>query len=196
MYINDHDQQAVLWKAFINGDMEAYATIYEKYAKVMYSYGLHYTSDYELIEDSIHDIFVKMHDNRKKLPDVNNIKLYLLISLRNTLLTKLSKSKETFKLEAMDPLISSIHNAEDRIISEEQEIQNKKLLEVIERSLSTRQKQIIYYKYVEQLSYKEIAAIMGINIQSAKNMTQITLKKIRTLFPDIAMVYVLLICFF
>lgn len=174
-----------LWNAFRGGNENAYAKIYEKYAKAMYAYGIRFTNNYELIEDSIHDIFVKLYNDRKKLPEINNIKFYLFVSLKNILFNKKSELKRTFSLDLLEvPLPSPTYTVEEKIIFEEQVAEYKNVLSFINSILSTRQRQVIYYKYVEQLSYKEISTIMDINIQSAKNMSQIALKKIRANFPD------------
>lgn len=197
MCVKNQIQDLAVWKAFVDGDKDAYAAIYKRFAKAMYVYGLHYTSDYELIEDAIHDIFVKIYNDRKKLPEVNNLKFYLFISLRNTLFNRLSKNNETFKLDKIDPLFfASSYNIEEEIILNEKSEQDRKIIKTIEQYLSSRQKQVLYYKYVEQLSYKEIADIMGVNIQSAKNMVQITLKKIRSLLPDLVTFPLFFLLFF
>lgn len=182
---NKQFENLELWNAFKEGQKNAYAEIYEKYAKAMYAYGMRFTNNYELIEDSIHDIFVKLHSDRKKLPEVNNIKFYLFVSLKNTLFNKKSELSKTFSLDLLEThLPSPTFTVEEKIILEEQITEYKNVLSLINSILSTRQKQVIYYKYVEQLSYKEISVIMDINIQSAKNMSQIALKKIRANFPD------------
>lgn len=187
---------SLLWDAFKEGDKEAYATIYERYAGAMYAYGLRFTTAEELIEDSIHDIFVRIYDNRKKLPQVSNIKLYLFIALRNSLYTTFSDNKNEFRLDISDSIaLHDPDNIENRIIENETEAINRELVSRIDTILSFRQKQIIYYRYVEQLSYKEIALLMGITIQSAKNMVQISLKKIRSSFSGSISLLIIAILF-
>ncbi|NMA72623.1 MAG: sigma-70 family RNA polymerase sigma factor, partial [Bacteroidales bacterium] len=45
--------------------------------------------------------------------------------------------------------------------------------------LTDRQKQIIYLRYREQLTFREIALVMDISYQSAKNLMQKTLQKLK-----------------
>lgn len=185
-----------LWNAFKSGDRSAYTTIYERYAGAMYAYGLRFTSDEELIEDSIHDIFVKIYSRREKLPEVSNVKLYLMVALRNTLFSFIQENKEEFRLSILDnDTLCESENIEDLIIRNENEVINKKMVTLIESILSPRQKQIIYYRYVEQLSYRDIAQLMNINVQSAKNMIQVTLKKIRSHFSGSIFALVVLLFF-
>ncbi len=59
--------------------------------------------------------------------------------------------------------------------------------------LSPRQKEIIYYRFVEGLSYEEICQIMDMNYQSTQNLIQRSLKKLRTTFSQAEMQFVLLL---
>ncbi|MBB4037050.1 RNA polymerase sigma factor (sigma-70 family) [Dysgonomonas hofstadii] len=175
------------WLAFINGSKGAYENIYKKYAKAMYMYGLHITTDKELIEDAIHDVFVKLYNNRHRLPaEVNNIKFYLFVSLKNTLYNHLNKNQDTFRLNITEDVLSlSYSSVEEELIENEQIRQNEELVKLLNEKLSSRQQQIIYYRFVEQLSYKEIAILMEINMQSAKNLMQSSLAKLRSVLSGV-----------
>src|SRR6185503_17562270 len=70
---------------------------------------------------------------------------------------------------------------------EEEQQQKKKFIEAINQ-LPARQKEIIYLKIYQQLSYDEISEVMNINYQVARNlMTQAlrSLKKLLLLFAAI-----------
>jgi RNA polymerase sigma factor (sigma-70 family) len=175
-----------LWLAFVAGEMDVYAQIDTLYAKNMYAYGLHFVSECEMVEDAIHDVFIKMYSNRTKLSSVRNIRLYLFVSLKNTLLNAFSSRKETFQLDLIDPLLAKTdNNAEKQLIKKEQSERVQQFIAKLETILTARQKQALYLKYVEQTSYKDIAQILEIQPQSAKNIIQDTLKKIRKEFPEI-----------
>lgn len=45
--------------------------------------------------------------------------------------------------------------------------------------LTPRQREVIYYRFIEELSYDDICLIMGLNYQSAYNLLQRSLQKIR-----------------
>lgn len=193
----DHKNQgrdSALWHAFLQGDNKAYAQIYQLHAKAMYAYGIHFTTNSELVEDAIHDVFVKMYSNRAKLAFVENIRLYLLIALKNTLFNSYLKNVDTFQLDQVESSLSSDMNVEEKMIENEHSDRQKRLLSKLEQILSPRQKQAIYYRFVEQMSYKEIALIMDINLQSVKNIVQTSIKKIRKAFPDIPASLILIGC--
>ena len=155
MYQKEIIVQDSLWQSFVNGSREAYARLYELYVRPMYLYGLHFCEDRQIIEDAIHDIFVRIYVNRERLPELKNVKLYLLISLKNTLLNQ--------------------------------------LVAEMEKNLSARQKQAVYYRFVEQMHYNEIGAMMEINSQSAKNLVHSSIKKIREIYPHLSGAFLLLL---
>ena len=61
------EEDFALWNQFLEGDEKAYLYIYKLYAQDMYSYGMLFTANSELVKDCLHDVFVKIHRNRKKL---------------------------------------------------------------------------------------------------------------------------------
>ena len=85
------------------------------------------------------------------------------------------------------------YTIEDEIIENEREqFLNEKMIRMLE-VLSPRQKEIIYYRFVEGLSYEEICQIMDMNYQSTQNLIQRSLKKLRTTFSQAEMQFVLLL---
>ena len=99
MYQKEIIVQDSLWQSFVNGSREAYARLYELYVRPMYLYGLHFCEDRQIIEDAIHDIFVRIYVNRERLPELKNVKLYLLISLKNTLLNHANSKSFRFRMD-------------------------------------------------------------------------------------------------
>jgi DNA-directed RNA polymerase specialized sigma24 family protein len=57
------------------GDDKAYALFYNNIFEELFSYGMRFTSDRELIKDCIQDVFVKIYSNRSTLGKTDNIKL-------------------------------------------------------------------------------------------------------------------------
>lgn len=65
--------------------MKNLANIYTEYVDVLFTYGTNLGFDKEIVKDSIHDIFVKIALDNTILSSVDNIKFYLLKSLKNKL---------------------------------------------------------------------------------------------------------------
>lgn len=56
---------------------------------------------------------------------------------------------------------------------------NKKKVKEILSILTPRQKEIIYYRFIQEMSMEDICILMDINYQSAQNLIQRSLKKIK-----------------
>src|SRR6478735_9563999 len=86
--VNEYD----LWHAFQHGDTKAYSELYSQFASPLYSYGMKFTNDVTLVEDSIHDLFCTLWVSRERLSQPSSIKNYLYKSLRNGIYKKLNKT--------------------------------------------------------------------------------------------------------
>ena len=51
-------------------------------------------------------------------------------------------------------------------------------------SLTPRQKEVLYYRYMKNLTYDEIGEIMQMNYQSTLNLIQRSIKKLRETFAE------------
>lgn len=176
------DESNTKWKLFLEGDNEAYSWLYSNYVQLLYKYGLQITPNKEVIKDCIQDVFVRIYKNREKLSIPKNVKIYLMISLKNSIYNALSKerSEETYAF--------SFYSMEEQYIVENsffhEEEQREKLNEIkrILRVLTPRQREIIYYRFIEEMEYDEICQIMSLNYQSAYNLLQRSLQKVRDTF--------------
>lgn len=186
----ERNADQLIWENFLCGDDEAYTYIYRQYSQALYAYGMHFTADKGLVEDCVQDVFVKIYQNRKRLQSTDNIKLYLFISLKNKLFNVFRKDIKYSQIDTLEPVFAAEYTIEDEIIQNEKEqFLNEKMIRMLE-VLSPRQKEIIYYRFVEGLSYEEICQIMDMNYQSTQNLIQRSLKKLRSTFSRAEMQFV------
>jgi RNA polymerase sigma factor (sigma-70 family) len=183
MFIEDKNisEDNLQWDDFLSGNEEAYCSIYKKYSKKLFIQGLQFTSDRELIRDCIHDVFVKIYKNRTNLKPLNNIRIYLFVALRNSIITAIKKRKILF--ETLDELpehsqIADSSNIEDDLINKENETNKNTLVAKALRTLTIRQREVIYYRFYENMNIDEICLLMDMNYQSVQNLIQRSLKKI------------------
>jgi RNA polymerase sigma factor (sigma-70 family) len=180
---NDRDHEsASLWDDFREGDDDAYIRIYEKYANKLYGQGFLYTKNKEIIKDCIQEVFTKIYQYRSGLSATDNVKNYLMASMRNQLLTVLSKEKVYTSVSPYDaPLPGNAVEKHAGEILEAREASAaiggkvKHLLSL----LTDRQREAVYYRYIECLEANEICALMNLNYQSLQNILHRSLKKIR-----------------
>lgn len=171
---SDHN----LWVNFINGNDDCFEVLYKKYADVLFRYGIQFTSNGDIVKDAIHDVFVKLYNDRQHLKAEANIKFYLFTCLKNRLYNLLKRDLFFDKIdleeaEFLDP------GAEELVTNALSQKEMQRTVRFVLDLLTDRQREIIYYRYIEELSIEEIAALTEMNYQSVQNSIQRSLKRIR-----------------
>lgn len=171
---SDHN----LWMNFINGNDDCFEVLYKKYADVLFRYGIQFTSNGDIVKDAIHDVFVKLYNDRQHLKAEANIKFYLFTCLKNRLYNLLKRDLFFDKIdleeaEFLDP------GAEELVTNALSQKEMQRTVRFVLDLLTDRQREIIYYRYIEELSIEEIAVLTEMNYQSVQNSIQRSLKKIR-----------------
>lgn len=174
---------------FINGNEDCFEIIYKKYADVLFRYGIQFTPDSNLVQDAIHDIFVKLHNDRKKLKAEANIKFYLFACLKNRLYNLLKRELFFDKIDLEESEYLDLE-AEDAVTDVLSQSEIQRTVQAVLGLLTDRQREIIYYRYIEELSIEEIAVLTGMNYQSVQNSIQRSLKRIRDSLPIIIFLFI------
>src|SRR5688572_10978871 len=161
-----------LWQSFKSGDRTSFQTIYFSHFKNLSEYGMRIIGDKELVQDCVHDLFVKLWNNKANLGNVTVIRSYLLVSLRTTLFNKIKQNNRISVSEFNDghpfEMVFSVES--DFITKETASIQTQKLLDAL-NELTPRQKEVIYLRYFEEMDYEEIAAIMDVTVKAIYKLT-------------------------
>ena len=131
----------------------------------------------ETAEEIVSDVFVEIWARRKKLLEIENLKMYIYISVKNASIRKLQLIKKVKKISLNDltvTLAAADPNAEDAMIS-------KDMLQKIEFAINQLPAQCkIIFKLAkdDQLKYKEIAQLLSISVKTIDNHLATALKKI------------------
>lgn len=171
------------WDLFISGDEESFTWLYENHTQFLYEYGMRFTPDAHLVKDCIHDLFLKLYKNRKAVVTPRNVRVYLLVALKHTLFNALNHSS---RIRSHEPgnresvCFSFTSSVEDDYVERENAETDRKRVDSILSVLSPRQREIIYYRYLQEFSMEEICLLMNISYQSAQNLIQKALNKIKS----------------
>ncbi len=148
-----------------------FSIIYSTYSGKLYQYGLRFTSNRTLIEDSIQDLFFELIKNRKSIGHTDNILRYLLKSFRNKLF-RLLKQQSRYDLRDNPDgyLFEVVYSIEHQMIIEEMADRKMRRFKKVLSELTPRQKEAIYLRFTNGLNYEEVAEIMEINLDSCRNL--------------------------
>jgi RNA polymerase sigma factor (sigma-70 family) len=155
-----HIDDTTTWNAFRNGNHDAFAHIYQAHFEVLYAYGKKFTYDDALIGDTLQQLFTEIWHKRARLGPTNHIKNYLYKSFRRSLLRRLRKKNGDITVESEVAFPVSISH-EDHLIQEQLDIEQLEDLESAISMLSEKQREVIYLKFYDGLSYAEISEITG-----------------------------------
>lgn len=178
MYKHKTEHQK-LWDAFLKGDNEALANLFETFSNSLFDYGSRFSLDERLIEDCIQDLFVKLYSNRNSLSYVNNPQFYLFKSLKNTIINTLAKNQRYVYVSPEDLPFHTEYKTPNESEVEPMPVEvYEKLLSIL-NTLTDRQKEAIYLRYQEGMTYDEISQLLNIKYQSTRNLIHRTIEKIR-----------------
>lgn len=183
MYNNELIESSnIKWQLFLKGDDDAYAWLYSRYIQQLYQYGCRFTADTEMVKDCVQDVFVNVYRLKgKNSSPPADIKIYLMASLRNSIFNVFNKGS------LHDTYISNTQydfdlSVEEKLIEAEDETSRKHTVAHLLNALPPRQREIIYYRFFEGLDYNAICELMGLNYQSAYNLLQRSLTRLREIY--------------
>ncbi len=173
-----------LWHTFLNGDDKSFALIYQRHIDKLLFYGYKLSFDKELVHDCIQEIFIDLFLKKNKLGvSIENLKAYLFVALRNSLIKKLTKKRKFESVEIGDDHdeinFSIEYNFQDQLIELENSNEIKEKLSTAINCLPSKQKEIIYLKFEEELEYSEISEILKISVESARKLLYRALLSLR-----------------
>ena len=170
-----------VWQNIKRDNELAFSIIYRKYTQRLYNYGMHCCHDHDLVMDCLQELFVSIWDKRKNLTVVHSVSSYLFKSFRRLLLRKLSWRKRFLQsidvnqekyFEIILPVEALIE------IGEHQKEQSEKLRQGL-ASLTKRQREAIFLKFYNDLSYSDIASIMDLQVDSVYNVISKAIDSLR-----------------
>ncbi|MEL6389759.1 MAG: sigma-70 family RNA polymerase sigma factor [Bacteroidota bacterium] len=185
----------ILWEEMKSGNEDAFQQIYQEQVKYLYQYGMCITPSQSVVEDCLHDLFVEIWTKRSKLGPTDSIKNYLAGSLRRRIVKQLKSTQKYVPMSGDESSYQTDLNPsiEDQIVHDEQVKERATDLDKAYQSLTTRQREIIYLRYHQGLSYEQISEQLGIQYQSLRNLLSGAIKGMRLAMSSITILALLLV---
>jgi RNA polymerase sigma-70 factor (ECF subfamily) len=179
-------KSAITTAALANGSIEALSQLYLTYFNRLLSFGLQIHEDKGLVEDCIQELFIWIKQNPSKIKRIEYLEVYLFQAVKKNIHSKLQKqSLAAWRSVRFVTLQQQIEeDAEQLLIKEESRLSDVALVKFALERLPHYQRQVIYLRYYEGLNFEEIAAILNINNQVARNYSSQGMKTIRTYLAE------------
>lgn len=175
---NLHTQE--YWRQLQEGNTDALSALYQLHYVGLINYGVKLTGDRDLANDCFTGVLLELWEKRQTLPDVSNVRSYLLTCLHRRILHEIESGKRRN------------HSHQQVSLEQQPEWSHEEYLSAIEgndefsksfarafRQLTQRQQQLLRMKFFENLDYDHIAQTCGITKRTAYNIIHDALKQLK-----------------
>jgi RNA polymerase sigma factor (sigma-70 family) len=167
----------VLWGQMRMGNHDALAQLYRSYLPSLHKHGMYLCRDRELVNDCIHELFSRLWTRRDRICAASNVKVYLYRSLERIILAQVLRSKKRSGYTTAEDLSSD--SFEQLLIDGELRKQRLDEIKKCVRSLPKCQREVIFLKFFNDLTYPEISEIMNLQLASVYNLASKAIERLR-----------------
>ncbi|GAA4445294.1 sigma-70 family RNA polymerase sigma factor [Ravibacter arvi] len=190
------------WQQVQAGDNEAFQRLHNEHVRHLLNYGLRLCGSISTVEDCVQDVFTELWIYRSSITQPTSMRFYLLKAVRNKL--KAQYRREQLFVSGWDdnsdtlvqPDFNVESSSEQKLIQLEIDLQRRDQIKAAMNLLSPRQREIIYLRYFNELTYDQICALMGITYQTARSQVYSGLKILRSELKDSPLLMLLSFLFF
>jgi RNA polymerase sigma-70 factor, ECF subfamily len=144
----------------------------------LYRHALMILADTSLAEDAVQQAFTRLLA-RGRVDDVASVRAFLRVVVRNEAYRLLAQRRPTEPLERAEAhLLDPVADATERL---EEHVQ----LEQAMRQLSPEQREIVHLKVYDQLTFAQIAELLGIPLNTAASRYRYATARLRELLPEL-----------
>ncbi len=181
-----NDQQLI--DAYLAGDEAAFAFLLHRHKAKIYSSIYMFTKDRELADDLFQDVFIKIIDTLRK-GKYNHEGKFLQWALRisyNMCVDQFRRSKRRAKVsptetfDIFDVLESDVPNREVSMMRDQTYDRVRTLVDM----LPTEQREVVILRHYADMSFKEIACLTDVSINTALGRMRYALINIRKLIEE------------
>lgn len=159
-------------------DEAAFTQLYQHFGKKLLQFAFNLVRSKEVAEELVEDVFVKLWSNRKQVPEIDNITVYLYVAVKNRSLNALSQKAHELVAAPFDYLDTTV----DDFAADPYEIMiTAEMMDRMRKSvdaLPPRCKMIFKLIREDGLKYKEVAEILNISVNTIDTQMAIAIKKI------------------
>lgn len=171
------DDQLIL-KRIASGDREALAEFYSRYQQHIFRYLLQLTPDYGLAEEILQDTFVAVWKSARTFQGKSSVLTWLISISRRQAHNTLRRHKLPIVDESgLEDLAATEPEPEDFALAS---IAHDELTAAF-KQLAPVHREIIVLIFIEELSYPEVANVLGIPVGTVKSRLSNAKRMLRTL---------------
>ena len=162
--------------------MQAYHALYDLFFTNLHRFCFSFVKSSEAAEEIVSDVFIKLWQIRNKLPEIENLKVYLYQIAKNFCLNYITRhfKNPVARLDDIDiEAVISLDNPEELCISSD-------IINTIQQSIRQLPPQCrLIFQMVKEdgMRYKEVAEILHVSVLTVRNQVAIATRKIAEALP-------------
>jgi RNA polymerase sigma-70 factor (ECF subfamily) len=171
-YVNGPDADPLL-PGLAAGEEGAFAALYDRFAGRMFRTAFRMLGSREDAEDVVQDVFLAAVRSRQRLADVQDLTAYLFTALHR------AAGRFAQRRKGLQPWPAATDEAAapvERVASDNS--QWERLQQAI-RSLPDEQREVVTLKIDGELTFAQIAEVVGVGVSTAASRYQYALKKLK-----------------
>ena len=163
-------------------DDEAFEVLFRQHYGALATFALRYLRDRSIAEELVQDLFADLWARRATwTPRAGSERAYLLTAVRNRALN-LRKRQALERDWERDEAAADVRELHPRPIQSDHLLETAELHQQVNdalESLPERCRLVMHLRWREQLSYAEIAEVMGISVKGVENQLARGLERLR-----------------
>lgn len=176
-----HKKHKVAWELLREGDPGSLECLFKEHYLGLLNYGMKFIGRRELVKDCITQVLLDLWNRRENLPEVNNVRSYLLTTLHRRLLREVKKEKhanQEYYINSKSADLVETSYEEYLINIQSDQILRNRLFSAFNK-LTARQKELLRMRFFEDKSYEEIAEFCNITKRTAYNIIYDAITELR-----------------
>ena len=161
-----HDEK-VLVEATRTGDLAAFSRLYDAYHGYLFRFSLKFLKSQGLAEEVVHDVFLKVWENRHLLDSERCLQAYLSTICKNQIFNILKKANREAAImdDIRRSLGSSCNDTEEKVFAAELE----QIVDRIVEQLPTQRRRVFQMYRFEEMNLDEIAEKLSVSKGTVKD---------------------------
>ena len=182
----EQTEDTILLAGMAAGTYADFTKLYDKYCKSLTDYGLRFTNDVDTVRDCLHDLFVSLWSRRQQLAIHSSLKSYLVKAVRTSVVQKTSRNSKVRSLNESSDEDYNFHlvlTPEQHYVSVENNNELYQNIQQLLTRLSPLQKEVIYLRYYQDLSFDEIAEQLNTTVNACYKLMNRAMVELRKTAP-------------
>ncbi|MFV0606532.1 MAG: RNA polymerase sigma-70 factor [Niabella sp.] len=175
---HNHLELMPLQQKIAHEDQAAFTIIYHHFNKKLIAFAQSLVHSKDIAEDVVEDVFIKLWANRFSITQIENLSVYLYVSVKNGSLNKISEKARQLITQPFDGIEPQVEDLTDNPYNILLNAELLKRMNLAINDLPPRCKMIFKLVREDGLKYKEVSQILNISVNTIDVQMAIAIKRI------------------